>query len=163
LDHLSLKTDRHGLPHLEAKLKNWRPRGVVQNEAQFSDGTLRMLGFLWALQEEGGPLLLEEPELSLHTQIVRRLAPFIFRAQKSDHGRQVILSTHSEVMLSDEGIAATEVVLIQQSSDLEGSNIVGAATHPQIVRLMQKGIPASEAVLPLTTTRQMELFDRLNP
>ena len=161
LDHLTLRTDSHGLPHLEAKLKNWRPRGVLQNEAQFSDGTLRMIGFLWALQEGGGPLLLEEPELSLHTQIVRRLAPFIFRAQKYDHGRQVILSTHSEVMLSDEGIAPAEVVLIQQSS--EGSDVVGAATQPKIVQLMQKGIPASEAALPLTTSPQMELFDRLQP
>ena len=38
--------------------------GARQNESDFSDGTLRLIGLLWALEEEGknaGPVLLEEP------------------------------------------------------------------------------------------------------
>ena len=58
------------------------PTGVrVQagkREDQFSDGTLRLLGLLWALLESESVLLLEEPELSLHTGIVSQLAASYF-------------------------------------------------------------------------------------
>ncbi len=159
LKELGLKIDDHGRPHLQGKFEHWRPHGAFQNETQFSDGTLRFIGLLWALQDKAGPLLLEEPELSLHAAIVRRLAPFIARAQKEGDGRQVILSTHSEDLLMDAGIAAEEMVLIQPAA--EGSKIIVGARVRQIVDLMQSGIPASEAVLPRTETRQMTMLDQL--
>lgn len=158
LEKLTLEIDKHGRPHLQGKFKHWRPHGAYQNETQLSDGTLRLIGLLWALQDKTGPLLLEEPELSLHTAIVRQLAPFIARAQRSGHGRQVILSTHSESLLMDAGIASEEVLLVQPAD--EGSKIVESASVDQIVKLMQSGIPASEAILPRTETRQMTLFDK---
>ncbi len=159
LEGLRLELDDHGKPHLEGKFKHWRPQGAYQNEAQLSDGTLRLIGFLWVLQEPAGPLLLEEPELSLHTAIVKRLAPFIHRAQEAGSGRQVLLSTHSEHLLMDAGIAPEEVLLVQPA--LEGSEVIEGAGPDGIVRLMQSGLTASEAVLPRTEPRQMTLFDRI--
>ena len=159
LEGLRLDMDGHGHPHLEGKFKHWRPQGAYQNETQLSDGTLRLIGFLWALQEPAGPLLLEEPELSLHTAIVKRLAPFIHRAQQAGKGRQVILSTHSEHLLTDAGIAAEEVLLVQPAT--EGSEVIEGAGPGGIVKLMQSGLTTSEAILPITETRQMALFDRL--
>ena len=103
--------------------------------------------------------MLEEPELSLHTAIVRRLAGFIYRAQAAGAGRQVLLSTHSEHLLSDPGITPDEVLLVQPSR--EGSEIVAGAAHRQICRLMEAGLNAAEAVLPHTEGKQMSLFDRL--
>jgi len=61
LKELRLEPDLRGTPHLIGVYKHWRSRGSKQNEEQFSDGTLRLLGLLWALQEGEGPLLLEEP------------------------------------------------------------------------------------------------------
>ena len=52
-----------GTPHLRGKYDHWRPKGAWQTEEQFSDGTLRLLGLLWAILDGSGPLLLEEPEL----------------------------------------------------------------------------------------------------
>ncbi len=159
LKELDLQIDRHGRPHLQGKFEHWRPHGAFQNETQLSDGTLRFIGLLWALQEKAGPLLLEEPELSLHTAIVRRLAPFLARAQRDGSGRQVILSTHSEDLLMDPGIAAEEMILVQPAE--EGSKINVGASEQEIMRLMQSGVPASEAVLPRTETRQMTMLDQL--
>jgi predicted ATPase len=159
LENLRLSIDVHGRPHLEVKFQHWRPHGAFQDERQLSDGTLRLIGFLWSIQEPGGPLLLEEPELSLHPAIVQRLAPFIHRAQTAAQGRQVILTTHSEHLLADAGIAPEEVVMIQPAK--EGSQVISGGTRDDIVSLMQAGIPASEAVLPKTEMQQLSLFDRL--
>ena len=159
LEDLSYVQDEHGRPHLQVKFRHWRPQGAYQNETQFSDGTLRLIGLLWALQERGGPLLLEEPELSLHSAIVRKLAPFVHRAQRASNGRQVILSTHSDEMLMDAGIAAEELLLIQPAD--EGSKVLVGALIRDVSRLMKAGIPASEALMPKTATPQLGLFDSM--
>lgn len=157
LQELTLERDERGRPHLSAKVRQWRPTGAYQDETQLSDGTLRLIGLLWALQEKAGPLLLEEPELSLHYAIVRKLAPFIAKAQRTGHGRQVILSTHSENLLLDPGISADEILLVRPAK--EGSEILPAPELHNVVNLMQAGMPAAEAVLPLTEMEQMDLFE----
>jgi len=159
LEELSLVQDEEGRPHLQAKFKHWRPQGAYQRETQFSDGTLRLIGLLWALQEKSSPLLLEEPELSLHAAIVRRLAPFIYRAQRN-HGRQVLLSTHSVDLLADEGISADELLLVQPGDN--GSEVIPAASISEIKQLMQASIPASDIAIPRTQSRiDTPLFDKL--
>ena len=45
-----------GLPHLKVNYKHWRPYGAYQNEAAFSDGTLRLLALLWSILDAQGPL-----------------------------------------------------------------------------------------------------------
>ena len=71
IDRLEVERNGSGRPHLRAR---YRPSGRWQTEADFSDGTLRLIGLLWAhLVQPTGPLIVEEPELSLHPEIVRRL------------------------------------------------------------------------------------------
>lgn len=80
LQDIELRRDKRGTPHLRGRYQHWRPQGHWQTEEQFSDGTLRLMGLLWAALEGGGPLLLEEPELSLHPEIVRFLPQMFARA-----------------------------------------------------------------------------------
>jgi len=56
LQELTLDRDDEGLPHLVASYQHWRPHGARQDERDFSDGTLRLIGLLWALQEGGSQL-----------------------------------------------------------------------------------------------------------
>ena len=115
LDSLTLERDEEGRPHLEARYQHWRATGARQNESDFSDGTLRLIGLLWALEEErpdAGPVLLEEPELSLHSGIVRLLPTMLAAAQRRTD-RQVIVSTHAAEVMRDEGLGLDEVALLQ--------------------------------------------------
>ena len=91
-----------GRPHLQALYSHWRPQAGLQREDQFSDGTLRLIGFLWSLAESDSLLLLEEPELSLNAAIVSQLAPLVFQTQRHRR-RQVLISTHSEALLTEPG------------------------------------------------------------
>jgi len=158
LKELDLSRDIRGAPHLKALYEHWRLKGAWQDEKLFSDGTLRLLGFLWSLLEGQGPLLLEEPELSLHPGIVRRLARVIYRFQKAKV-RQVLVSTHSYELVSDKGIGAEEVVMLQPSK--EGTKVTVAKDNRQIKTLLEEGANVAEAVLPATEpkdARQLELF-----
>lgn len=156
------EADQRGRPHLEVEFMHWCATGARQNETQFSDGTLRLIGLLWALQEKGGVLLLKEPELSLHSGILSRLTPFIHRAQRAAGERQVLISTHSEHLLSDEGIAPDEILLVQPLK--EGSGIEVGASNTNIRQLMmQAGLSASEVVLLRTQAAQLNLFDKVTP
>ena len=76
--------DLRGIPHLEAVYKHWRPQGAYQTEEEFSDGTLRLIGLLWSILEGNSVLLLEEPELSLHSAIVQILPSLIWRLQSKE-------------------------------------------------------------------------------
>jgi hypothetical protein len=59
----------------------------------------------------------------------------------------------------DLGIAPEEVLLVQPAE--EGSKVVEGASRRDIVGLMQSGIPAAEAILPRTETKQMAFFDKM--
>jgi predicted ATPase len=158
LKDLRLEKDERGVPHLIGVYEHWRPKGAKQNEEQFSDGTLRLLGLLWALQEGEGPLLLEEPELSLHSGVVRRLTGLIYRMQKA-HKRQVVISTHSFELLSDQGISGDEVLMLRP--DVEGTRVTRAANVAEIRHLLEAGMSVADAVLPHTEPEQaiqLELF-----
>jgi predicted ATPase len=85
LKEIELSRDVRGTPHLRGKYDHWRPQGAWQTEEQFSDGTLRLMGLLWVTMAGGGPLLLEEPELSLHPEVVRYLSRCL-RARRSAPG-----------------------------------------------------------------------------
>ncbi len=148
-----------GTPHLKVKYSHWRPQGAWQKEDQFSDGTLRLLGLLWAVLEKRGPLLLEEPELSLHTEIVRHL-PQMFGRMQMRSGRQVILSTHSSELLNEEGIAPDEILLLMPNP--EGTTVQPAQDIREIRDLVRGGVPVGEAVIPHTapeTAEQLRLFE----
>ena len=153
LSELELKRDSRGVPHLQGRYEHWRPQGAWQTEEQFSDGTLRLLGLLWAILETGGPLLLEEPELSLHPEVVRFL-PQMFARMQRQSGRQMIVSTHSTELLRDEGIGLDEVLLLTPSP--EGTKVSMAESFPEIRVLLEGGSTLSEAVMPLTCPKDAE-------
>lgn len=147
LKELELHRDARGVPHLRAKYEHWRPQGAWQSEREFSDGTLRLLGLLWVVLDGRGPLLLEEPELSLHTEVVRQIPQILARAQ-ARYGRQIIMSTHSSELLDDSGIGLDEVaILIPEDS---GTTIHSAADYPEIVEMVDAGFTIADAVVPRT-------------
>jgi hypothetical protein len=159
LEALALERDpATGIPHLKGLYKHWRPNAGWQTEEQFSDGTLRLLGLLWVFLDGSAPLLLEEPELSLHTEVVRHIPQVMARLGRKS-ARQVIVSTHSAELLSDQGISPEEVLLLTPSQ--EGSTIAPAVDDEQIGALLEGGASMAEAVLPRTApanAAQLALF-----
>jgi hypothetical protein len=140
-----------GLPHLAACYQHWRPHGAWQLEDQFSDGTLRLIGLLWALQEGEGLLLLEEPELSLNDAIVAHIPLMIDRVlrKRGAMARQVLVSTHSEALLKD---IAEEVTVLYLEPTADGTRVrpPSADESAQIA----SGLSVSEVMLPLTRMPQ---------
>jgi predicted ATPase len=147
LQTIELWRDARGTPHLRGRYAHWRPQGAWQTEEQFSDGTLRLMGLLWVAMDKEGPLLLEEPELSLHPGIVRVLPQMLARVQRRT-GRQIFLSTHSPDLLRDEGIAPDEVLLLVPGS--EGTEVRTAASQQEIGDLLAGGLSLADAVIPKT-------------
>jgi predicted ATPase len=159
LQQLEFVRDKNtGTPHLQALYSHWRPKAGWQREDQFSDGTLRLIGLLWSLLESESMLLLEEPEQSLNSAIVGQLAPMIHRVQKRRH-RQVLISTHSDALLSD-GIDGREVLMLTPSK--EGTEVKVAADINEIRVLLESGFTAAEAILPRSNPpfpEQLSLVD----
>lgn len=145
---MRLERDRVGKTHLLAKVENWRDQHVWQDETEFSDGTLRLIGLLWALQVGRGPVLLEEPELSLHTGVVQQLVPLIWnlqRQQKKAERQQILLTTHSTELLSDPGIQGDELLLlIPSSTPTEGTSVIVGAERDRIRVALDVGLPAGQ-------------------
>jgi len=161
LHELKVERDERGVPHLRGLYKHWRPNAGWQTEEHFSDGTLRLLGLLWALLDGNAPLLLEEPELSLHTAVVRHIPAMMNRVGRKV-SRQTIVSTHSADLLSDEGIAAEEILLLEPSEN--GTHVLVAAQDQQIRLLIEEGLPVGEVVFPRTAPRnasQLSMFEGL--
>lgn len=147
LEEIELTRDVRGVPHLRARYQHWRPHGAWHNEGQLSDGTLRLMGLLWAITDGKGPLLLEEPELSLHPEIVRLLPQMLARVQRRSK-RQIYLSTHSPDLLRDGGIGLDEALLFFPKR--EGVQVVPAASVFDIQNLLASGLSLAETVIPKT-------------
>jgi len=159
---LKLDHDKEGRPHLKAGFKHWRPRPTYQTEEVFSDGTLRLIGFLWSLGEKDGPLLLEEPELSLHPDVVRQLPAMIARMQRVS-GRQVCMTTHSDALVGADGVGLQEVHRLIPSEN--GTTIETARNNKQIRTLVESGLSVGEAAMPLARPKgveQLSLFDAIS-
>jgi predicted ATPase len=158
LVELELWRDVRGTPHLRGKYEHWRPQGAWQTEEHFSDGTLRLMGLLWATLAGSGPLLLEEPELSLHPDVVRFIPQMFARTQRRT-GRQILISTHSMDLLRDEGIGLDEVLLLEPGT--EGTSVLPAGSIKEIRDLLQGGLNLAELVMPRTRparAQQLTLF-----
>ncbi len=155
LKQLEFIKDDRGIPHLQAKYQHWRQKGAKQQETQFSDGTLRLIGFMWALLDGTETLLLEEPELYLHTAIIKQLPEFISRFQRRKNRlRQVIITTHSFDLLSGEGISPREVILLEP--DNEGTKVSVAEQIDEVQRYLEAGFSMAEAVVPRVAPKNIE-------
>lgn len=141
------KDEVTGAPHLEARFKHWREHGAWQREDQFSDGTLRLIGLLWALQEGDGMLLLEEPELSLNDAIVNYIPLMIERVlrqrKKGAFLRQIVISTHSDNLIS----AVTDPTAVLLLEPGENGSTVRPPDESE-VDAMGHGLNAAEVLLP---------------
>lgn len=158
LQKLELVRDERGIPHLRGLYEHWRPNAGWQTEEHFSDGTLRLLGLLWAFLDGSAPLLLEEPELSLHSAIVKHIPSMMATAGRRN-GRQIFITTHSYDLLSDQGIAPEETLELMPSKD--GTEARIAATDPQVKALSEAGLSIADSVLPRTSpadTDQLSLM-----
>jgi predicted ATPase len=147
LEALELQTDVKGVPHLRGKYRHWRKNGAWQSEVHFSDGTLRLMGLLWSVTEGQGPLLLEEPELSLHPEVVRHV-PQMFAQVQRRTGRQILISSHSVEMFADEGIGLDEVLILSPAE--EGTSVSVGVDVDQVVQMREAGIDLPEILTALT-------------
>lgn len=160
LEELSFVKDEIGVPHLEARYVHWRARGSKQQEMQFSDGTLRLIGFLFALIDSNGVLLLEEPEINLHPGIVAQFPEFIAKIQRvKKGGRQVFITTHSYDILSNEGIAPEEVLLLTNSP--EGTEVEVLSNVEKAKNILAAGFSMADVVMPLTKPRSIESMSHI--
>lgn len=161
---LNYTQDEKGRPHLQVKYEHFRPQGAYQREDQFSDGTLRLLGIIWAILDGTGVLLLEEPELYLHSEIVKQLPMFIANAQKSKivKNRQVIISSHSFDLLDTDTVDLDEIMVLE--SGKEGTVVKKASESEAARAKIAAGYTPAEAVIPRVTPKgildgQLSLFD----
>jgi predicted ATPase len=153
LQKLELIRDERGVPHLRGLYEHWRPNGAWQTEEHFSDGTLRLLGLLWAFLDGSAPLLLEEPELSLHSAVVKHIPAMMATAGRRN-GRQILITTHSCDLLSDQGIAPVETLELRPSKD--GTDARIAASDPQVKALSEAGLSIADSVLPRTSPAETD-------
>jgi predicted ATPase len=156
LEDLEVEMDDQGRAHLIGRFEHWRPHHARQDEAQFSDGTLRLFGLMWALFEGKGPLLLEEPEQSLHPEVVRKLPELLVELQDEIRRmkrqsiddfepRQLLISTHSDELLRDRGIGADEILLIKPHK--EGS-VLEVASEDERIALRNSELTVADVLLP---------------
>ncbi|MGB0220617.1 MAG: AAA family ATPase [Sinimarinibacterium flocculans] len=147
------KDEITGAPHLEARFKHWREHGAWQREEQFSDGTLRLIGLLWALQEGDGLLLLEEPELSLNDAIVEFIPLMIDRVLRSRKKgiRQVLVTTHSDNLVA--AVSDPSAVLIL---DPGANGTIAREPDQEETEAMESGLNAAEVLLPKTRPEGIE-------
>jgi predicted ATPase len=157
LRDLELWKDPRGAPRLRARYGHWRPQGAWQTEDQWSDGTLRLMALLWAALDGHGPLLIEEPELSLHPEVVRGILPMLSGIQRRS-GRQLILTTHSADLVEDEQIALGDVLLLVPAE--EGTSVRPPAAHHEMRDLLDGALAASAAGAPADALdeNQLDLF-----
>lgn len=92
-------------------------------------------------------LLLEEPELSLNDAIVRQIPLMLKTVQQGKKTkRQTLLSTHSEALLSNEGIDGRGVILLEPGG--EGST--ARTPKPEELEALRSGLSPAEVLLPQT-------------
>lgn len=139
--------DVMGHPHLEARYAHHRPNAGWQSEEHFSDGTLRLLGLLWALLEGNSMLLLEEPEISLNDAIVTEIPMIVDRLQRERKTkRQIVLTTHSDALLSNPGIDGRGVVVLETGAQ----GTTGRALESLEQSALDSGLTVAEVILPKT-------------
>jgi len=153
LNKFEIEMDKRGSPHLYGRFDHWRGNDAKHDESKFSDGTLRLFGLMWSMFDGSGPLLLEEPELSIHPELVRQFPSLLFKLKEeirkmrsASWNRQVIISTHSKDMLRDNSIGSGEVLRIDPSP--EGSKLSPPSGREK--KMMSSGLSAADAIFSRT-------------
>ena len=155
-ESLEIEVDPSGTPHLKAGYRNWRSTPSTQYETDFSDGTLRLIGLLWTIikaPSNAGVLLLEEPELSLNSAIVKVLPSMFAMAQRSND-LQIVLSTHAPELLDEEGINPKEILVLQVTDDGTTANPLSSISSA--IEDIEIGLPVSDAINGLIAPEELQ-------
>lgn len=106
---------------------------------QLSDGTLRLLAYITALNLDADLLCFEEPENFVHPQLLGLLVEIL---KKSD--RQAILSTHSLYFL--DFVEPEDLIIVEkEEGKTKVSRIEEENAKKRIKALLEEGIPLGEA------------------
>ena len=103
--------------------------------------------------KKGRVILLEEPELSLHTAIVRWLPTILHKAARGNRS-QFILSTHSTEMLEDPGLGLDEILILKPGDD--GTTAIPATKIPDIESFLDAGLNLAEILNPETAPADID-------
>ena len=115
---------------------------------QFSEGTLRLLGILFdlaTLPRSTTLVLLEEPETFLQPSVVRSLPSFLAEVAYSKQV-QMVITTHSPELLSDETIGADQVLLLRTTEKGTTGELLSESEDPRIRAAVEAQFPPSEVV-----------------
>lgn len=120
---------------------------------------MRLFGLLWTLFEGESLILLEEPELSLHSELVRHLPQIIEKTNRQRKiKRQVIISTHSSNMLDSPSISADEIIRLEPSR--EGTVLKSPDDQEKFA--LESGLTVADVILPKSAPAgadQLALFE----
>ena len=106
---------------------------------QLSDGTLRLLAYITALNLDADLLCFEEPENFVHPQLLGLLVEIL---KKSD--RQAILSTHSPYFI--DFVEPEDLIIVEkEEGKTKVSRIEEENAKKRIKALLEEGIPLGEA------------------
>ena len=155
-ESLEIEVDPSGTPHLKAGYRNWRSTPSTQYETDFSDGTLRLIGLLWTIikaPSNAGVLLLEEPELSFNSAIVKVL-PSMFAMEQRSNDLQIVLSTHAPELLDEEGINPKEILVLQVTDDGTTANLLSSISNA--IEDIEIGLPVSDAINGLIAPEELQ-------
>lgn len=146
-----VKDEISGRPHLQMLYNHWRPRAGWQREDQFSDGTLRLIAMLWTLLSSNRLILLEEPELSLHSAIVEQIPKLLhtIRHRRKKSGGQILVSTHSEAILMSELVGGACLML---KPGFSGEATQVNPPSKEDLQALRSGLSAADVLLPQTGT-----------
>ena len=115
---------------------------------QFSEGTLRLLGILFdlaTLPRSTTLVLLEEPETFLQPSVVRSLPSFLAEVAYNKQ-IQMVITTHSPELLSDETIGADQVLLLRTTDKGTTGELLSESEDPRIRAAVEAQFPPSEVV-----------------
>ena len=106
---------------------------------QLSDGTLRLLAYITALNLDADLLCFEEPENFVHPQLLRLLVEIL---KKSD--KQAILSTHSPYFM--DFVEPEDLIIVEkEEGKTKVRRIEEEEEKKRIKALLEEGIPLGEA------------------
>jgi predicted ATP-dependent endonuclease of OLD family len=89
-------------------------------------------------------LLLEEPELSLNDAIVKQIPLMLQRLQRDGkRRRQIIVSTHSEALLSNEGIDGRGIIVLEAGPEGSTARVI----TPTEAKALGAGFSPAEVIL----------------
>lgn len=159
VEQLDVRRDARGRPHLRARQEHWRSRGAVQTEQQLPDGALRLIGLTWTVLEDGGPLLVEEPEISLHPRAVRLIPGMLARIGRRS-GRQLLMTTDSPDLMAGDSVRLSEILLFVPGD--EATTVRPVLSAAEVRTMLEEGAGKHEerpVVSAVDDEDQIELFD----